>query len=100
MLVVNITAFLIYRLFGGFGVFHIAALVSLCTTIAGMVPVLWRKPEGGWLSLHLSFMYWSVMKLYAAFASEILTRVPDSPFFNMVSLATGLIMSIGGIYFY
>ncbi|MDZ7690451.1 MAG: hypothetical protein U5K69_04755 [Balneolaceae bacterium] len=32
--------------------------------------------------------------------SEILTRVPDSPFLNMVGLATGLIMSIGGIYFY
>mgnify|MGYP006270489875 CR=1 FL=1 len=32
-------------------------------------------------------MYWSVVGLYAAFAAEILTRIPDTPFLNMVGLA-------------
>lgn len=99
MIVVNITAFMIYRLFGGFGVFHIAAVVSLITIIGGMIPILLRKPES-WLSLHLSCMYWSVMGLYAAFASEIFTRVPETPFMGMVGIATGLIMFSAGGYFY
>lgn len=99
MLIVNITAFMIYRLFGGFGIFHIAALISLITLIGGMIPVLLRKPES-WLTLHYSFMYWSVMGLYAAFVSEVLTRVPETPFFGMVGLATGVIMFAAGGYFY
>ncbi|HEX6981280.1 MAG TPA: DUF2306 domain-containing protein [Balneolaceae bacterium] len=99
MLVLLITAFMIYQLFGGFGIFHIAAVVSLVTLIGGMVPVILRKPEG-WLTLHFSFMYWSVLGLYAAFVSEVLTRIPETPFFNMVGLATGIIMFFGGAYFY
>ena len=100
MLILNITAFMIYRLFDGFGIFHIAALVSLLTLLGGMIPVFLRKPESSWLILHFSFMYWSVMGLYAAFASEVLTRVPDSPFFGMVGIATGIIMLAAGVYFY
>lgn len=37
MLLLNITALQIYRLFGGFGPFHVAALVSLATLLAGLV---------------------------------------------------------------
>lgn len=42
-------------------------------------------------------MYWSVIGLYAAFAAEILTRIPKTPFFGMVGLATGVILLIGWI---
>lgn len=100
MLVVNITAFMIYRLFGGFGIFHYAALLSLATVIAGAVPAVWRIPENDWIDLHFSFMYWSVLGLYAAFASEILTRIPETPFLGMLGYATGGIMFLGGAYFY
>lgn len=100
MVVVVSTAFMIYRLFGGWGIFHWAALVSGITLAGGMIPVILRKPKSDWLELHFSFMYWSVLGLYAAFASEVLTRVPDSPFFGMVGIATGVIMLIGGGYFY
>lgn len=100
MLIVNLTAFMIYRLFGGFGIFHIAALISLLTVLAGILPALLRKPENNWLGLHLGFMYWSVMGLYAAFAAEVLTRIPDTPFLGMVGYATGGIMLLGGIFFY
>lgn len=97
MLILNITAFMIYRLFGGFGIFHIAAIVSLVTVVAGMIPIYF-KPKN-WIAHHFSWMYWSVMGLYAAFASEILTRVPKSPFFGMVGIATGAIMIIASIIF-
>lgn len=97
MLILLVTAFMIYRLFGGFGVFHIAALVSVITLIFGMIPLWTRK--GPWKYFHFSFMYWSVMGLYAAFASEVLTRVPETPFFGMVGIATAVIMGIGAFVF-
>lgn len=40
MLLVNSTAFGIYRLWGGFGIFHAAAIVGLLTLLAGMVPII------------------------------------------------------------
>ena len=97
MLVLNLTAFGIYRLFGGFGLFHVAAIVSLTSTVLGMIPALRRKPAQTWILHHFAWMYWSVMGLYAAFASEVLTRVPETPFFGMVGIATGIIMVIAGI---
>ena len=45
MLLVNLTAFMIYRLFGGFGIFHFFAIVSLLTLLAGMYPILRKKRE-------------------------------------------------------
>lgn len=89
MVVLIITAFMIYRLFGRFGVFHITAAVSAATLALGMVPVILRKPSESWLNLHFGFMYWSVVGLYAAFAAELLTRIPQKPFFRMVGVSDG-----------
>lgn len=99
MTIVVATAFMIYRLFGGFGIFHIAAIVSGVTLAGGMIPAIRRKPKN-WMVMHFSFMYWSVLGLYAAFVSEVLTRVPEQPFFNMVGIGTGIVMFIGGAWFY
>ncbi|MBC8408564.1 MAG: hypothetical protein H8E12_07575 [Rhodobacteraceae bacterium] len=43
MLIVITTAFMIYRLFGGFGMFHIAAVVSTITLIAGLYPAFFMR---------------------------------------------------------
>jgi uncharacterized membrane protein len=99
MLTVFITSFFIYRLFGGFGIFHLAAIVGFVTLLAGMIPVITKKPKGQWLSLHYSFMYWSVIGLYAAFISETLTRIPDTPFYGMLGLATFGVMLVASILF-
>ena len=50
MLLLNATALLIYNLFGHFGPFHIAALVSLCTVVAGLWSALRHRP--GWVTRH------------------------------------------------
>lgn len=97
MVGLNGTAFMIYGLFGYFGIFHWAAVFSTLTILGGMVPVI-RKKEG-WVHKHFAFMYWSVIGLYAAFASETLTRVPETPFFGMVGIATALIMIVGAMGF-
>lgn len=103
MLGVNITAFMIYRLFGKFGMFHWMAIVSLLTLIAGIIPMFLRKPKS-YISLHFNFMYWSVMGLYAAFVSETLVRIPDvviesgipnSTFYNMTGVGVAITMGLG-----
>ena len=100
MVVVVATAFMIYRLFGGWGIFHWAATLSGLTLMGGMVPAILRRPKGNWMGLHFSFMYWSVMGLYAAFVAETLVRIPSSPFLGMVGIGTALVMLAGGAYFY
>lgn len=91
------TAFMTYRLFGGFGLFHYGAIFSALTIIAGMIPTI--KKKKGWIYRHFAFMYWSVIGLYAAFASETLTRIPETPFFGLVFLATGVVTLIGAIIY-
>ncbi len=95
MAVLNITALFIYTLNGRFGIFHVGAILSGLTVLGGMVPVI--KKQKGALYRHLAFMYWSVIGLYAAFASETLTRIPDTPFYGMVGLATAIIMLFGAL---
>ena len=97
MAILNITAFMTYRLFGGFGIFHVAAILSSLTLVGGMIPAF--KRQKGWIYRHFAFMYWSVIGLYAAFASEMLTRIPETPFFGMVGIATGVIMLAGTLAF-
>ena len=92
------TSFLIYRLFHGFGLFHGFAVLASATLIAGFVPALRRKPPH-WIDLHFGFMYWSVIGLYATFVAEVLTRVPKTPFFGMVGVATFVVIAIG-LYFW
>ena len=99
MLILLITSFMIYRLFNGFGIFHYAAILSAVTLILGMIPAWTKKPRTKWLIRHFSFMYWSVIGLYAAFVSEILTRIPETPFFSMVGLATAIIIILGTLFF-
>ncbi len=94
MLGLNITALLIYRLFGGFGPFHVAALISLLGILTGMYFVIFR-PTKNWLALHYSFMSWSYVGLLAAAASEAGTRVPAFHFWWAVAGAT-IIVVVGG----
>jgi uncharacterized membrane protein len=106
MILLIATAFLIYRLFGRFGVFHAAALVSAATLTCGMLPAVLRKPKN-WLDLHFSFMYWSVFGLYAAFVAEVAVRLPVKTmftsarmFFTTVIVSTLATMLVGQITFF
>lgn len=109
MLALLVTAFMIYRLWGVWGLFHYAAVISSVTLLGGFLPIIFQYPEKNYIAFHFSFMYWSVMGLYGAFFSEIMTRVPNllygdtgpsTMFFNFLGITVGLVMTIGGIYFY
>ncbi len=98
MLTLNVTALMIYKLFGHFGPFHYAAVISLASLLGGLVPAYLKKPKNSWLELHYEFMNWSIIGLYAAFWSETFSR-----FFRFagfwVLVATGTAMTVAiGIY--
>src|SRR5919108_5806657 len=87
MVLLNTTALMIYDLYGRFGPFHVAALVSLATIGAGFIPVYLRRPPAAWMQLHATFMCWSYVGLLAAFVSEVAVRVPGIGFGTAVVAA-------------
>ena len=93
MVAVNATAFMIYELFGGFGLFHWMALLSLATVIIGYIPARTRSP--GWRDRHAYFMSGSFVGLIAAFAAETMTRWLPVPFFAAVGIVSFLVSAIG-----
>lgn len=95
MVILNITAFSIYRLFGRFGPFHIAAIASSLTLLAGIIPPLFLRNRKSWFVLHFTFMYYSVIGLYAAFVSEVMVRLPGFRFWWSVTGATLVVVAIG-----
>lgn len=85
MLTVNATAFMLYGLFGGFGPFHVAAVVSLTGIVAGTLAARSaskaRVAHQGFLrshrvEVHFWWMTFSYVGLIAALASEAITRLP------------------------
>lgn len=108
MVLLLVTAFMIYRLFGRWGIFHWTAVVSTLTLIGGLVPILRKRPVQSYRSLHSSFMYWSVIGLYGAFMAEVLVRlpkiviesgIPNKVFYNMTGVAVGITMGLGAFFF-
>ena len=97
MLVMNLTALAIYRLTGKLNAFHIGALFSLATVLAGWIPALRRKPRDKWLQYHFEFMSWSYVGLVAGAVSEVGTRLPNAPFVGAVVAGSAVVFLVGGI---
>lgn len=98
MVGVNASAFGLYRLFGSFGPFHVAAIVSGLTVFAGMRAVLHKSGGPDRMVAHMIFMYWSVIGLYAAFFSEVMVRLRlGAAFATLVGVATGLTVLLGAL---
>lgn len=98
MILTNASALMIYDLFGGFGPFHVAALISLATVIPGVIVA--RRKRKGWLEAHYFWMTFSYVGLMAAFVSETLTRVPSSPFWGSVLIGTLAVFAVGSRLIY
>ena len=95
MLGVNGTAFMLYGLLGHFGPFHVAALFSLVTIVAGWLPA--RRRSSGWVAAHAYMMSGSYVGLLAAAAAETLGRIPNTPFWGMVIAASLAVSTIGAL---
>ena len=72
MVILNVSAFTIMRLFGGFGVFHFFALLSLVSLAFGVAAVVLRRPRSNWLYFHYQWMAWSYAGLLGATINEAL----------------------------
>lgn len=96
MVVVNITALMIYRLLGAFGPFHAAAIFSLLTVVAGILPVR-RRTNRWWLARHAYWMSGSYVGLWAAAVAETATRTPLLPFWWMFVASTVVVMLLGAM---
>jgi uncharacterized membrane protein len=97
MVGLNVTALLIYDLFGSFGPFHWFALASLATVVAGFITVHRRDPGGSWLAPHAHLMSWSYVGLLAAAVSEVVSRVPGWPFGWSVLVSSLAVLILGGM---
>lgn len=71
MLGLNLTAFGIYKLYDGWGIFHWMAVVSLIPLLAGYFAILYKN-----MISHYYFMCWSYIGLLCATISEIFVHVP------------------------
>lgn len=108
MILLNLTAFMIYKLFGKFGIFHWCAIASCLTLFAGLYPVLTKKSKN-YLLKHFNFMYWSVIGLYAALMAEVFARLPKiivtdtrepmTVLYKCAGIGTGVAMVIGLLFY-
>ncbi len=107
MLILLITSFMIYQLHGRFGILHIFAVISSIVLLAGIVPMIFKRPKE-YFVYHFNFMYWSVIGLYCAFFAEIFTRIPfwldlkqniAVIFYAIVGITTAAVGGIGSKYF-
>jgi uncharacterized membrane protein len=112
MLALNGSALMIYRLFRGFGPFHVAALISLISVVAGVaLAVLARRARArgdhamraDLVAGHYRAIAWSYIGLLAALVSETATRLdiarpddmPGRAFGIAVAVATLSVVSVG-----
>jgi uncharacterized membrane protein len=100
MLTLNGSALMLYARDGAFGPFHIAALLSLATLMAGALPVMLRRPRGGWLPLHWELMSWSFVGLIAAAVAEAVFRIPGIPYWPSIIAGTLAVFVGGGAWVY
>lgn len=108
MILLNVTAFMIYKVYGKFGIFHWLAIGSCLTLFAGLYPVL-TKNSKNYLVKHFNFMYWSVIGLYSALMAEVFSRLPKiiltdtgepvTAFYKGVVIGTVGVMIIGLLFF-
>lgn len=112
MLTVNVTAFTLNRLFGGFGPFHAAAIASLVGIVGGIVSArgarrarLARQAflRAHHIELHYWWMTFTYVGLIAALAAEAVTRSPTlralvGGFGAAAGAATALVFAVGSYF--
>ena len=96
MLAVNVSALLIYELFQRFGPFHVLALFSLASVLAGLAPAWKRSP--GWEARHARFVTGSCVGLCAAAVAETSSHFLALPFGPTVIISSTLTIVAGVVW--
>ena len=74
MVVANASALLTFEQTGEVGPFHVLAILSLATVVAGLGFLFARRPAGAWRGIHAYLMTWSWVGLLAAGLSQLATQ--------------------------
>jgi uncharacterized membrane protein len=111
MLLLNGTALLIYHLFGQFGPFHVAAVVSLFGVVGGTLMAITarrrrerrdRQGRARAVERHFYWMSYSYVGLLAAAVAEAVTRFPGTrrggAFALAVAVASAGVIRIRGFF--
>lgn len=95
MVILILSSFGIYRLFGKFGIFHGLALVATFSLVAGMLPMFRKVREARDYETHFTRMYFSVVGLYMAFAAESFVRIRQlGSFWGIVAWASVIVFAV------
>ena len=112
MTLLCVTSFFIYELFGGFGPFHVAAIISFISVVGGILAPLLRTQIGEqWMEAHYRFMLWSYVGLVMATGSHFFEPLGSffythTPLAKLSSLAAtvfacwGVPAAIGAYFIY
>jgi uncharacterized membrane protein len=101
MIILILSSFGIYRLFGQFGLFHFFSIVATTSLILGMIPILKKYRTSKDYKTHFTRMYFSVIGLYAAFAAESFVRIPKlGSFWFIVAWSFVFVVTISAIIFF
>jgi uncharacterized membrane protein len=73
MILLNLTAFMIYKLYGKFGIFHWFAVISCLTLFAGLYPVLTKKSKNI-NCLEITIFFLSFVRQKAVKRSQFVNR--------------------------
>lgn len=101
MVILIISSFGIYRLFGKFGLFHFFSIVATFSLVMGMIPMLKKQRTSKDYKTHFTRMYFSVVGLYAAFAAESFVRIPQlGSFWSIVAWSFVLVVATSVVIFF
>ena len=93
--VLLVAAFVTYEVDGNFGPFHVMAIFSSLTLVAGLLPY-WTGHRGSdAIRIHANFMAWSYIGLVAAGASQLVTHTVSGPAWVAVLVTSVLIVAVG-----
>jgi len=97
MLILLVTSFWIFDLFGAFGVYHALSIVSSLTLIIALYFPLAGRKKANWVEHHLLWMGYSYVGLIMAGGSHLFPIFTDWPVWLRMTLFWGLPYAVGSV---
>lgn len=97
MLIINISALMMYKLTGKFNFLHIFAIISLASLVRGMIPAI-RRSSKNWLRTHITGMVGAALGVWAAGIAELITRVLRHHLTPTLTIT--LAVAVGVVFFF
>jgi hypothetical protein len=95
MYMLVVTSFAIFEVFGGFGAFHVLALVSGGTLSFALYFPVFRRSHPDWMEHHYFWITYSYVGLLMATGSHLFKHFPNLHYGIRAGLFWGLPMAIG-----